>query len=89
MNSDHQKVAAGRSRYIAYPLLLLGVVMGAGALALGMWSGIPIMAGVVCFFAAWQVSAGAGEDDEKAKAKKWFLMFLGLVFAVVAKIMND
>lgn len=90
VTSDSQKAAAHWSRYIAYPFLVVGIFLGVIAMALGMYSGIPLLASVGSFFGAWLVhTRSSNYSREKAEAMKLFLMFLGLVFAAIAKAIND
>ena len=90
MNSERQRMAAGWSRYIVYPLLVVGILLGVSAAAAGVRSGIPFLAGVGCFFGAWLAHTRSSSfSREKANTIKMFLMFLGLVFAVISKVIDD
>jgi hypothetical protein len=90
VNSNYQKAAAHWSSYIVYPLLVVGIFLGVIAMALGMYSGIPLLASVGCFFGAWLVrTRSSSYSREKADAMKMFLMFLGLIFAAIARAIND
>src|SRR5262245_42259557 len=51
--NSNQGVAGGRSHYIVYPLLVIAILAGVVAVGEGMYSGIPFLAGVGCFFGAW------------------------------------
>jgi len=90
VNSNYQKAAAHWSRYIVYPLLVVGIFLCVIAMALGLYSGIPSLAGVGCFFGAWLMhTRSSNYPREKADSIKMFLLFLGFVFAVIAKAIND
>jgi hypothetical protein len=90
VTSDYQKTAAHWSRYIVYPLLVVGIFLGVIAIALGMYSGIPLLASVGCFFGAWLThTRSPNYPREKADAMKMFFIFLGFVFAAIAKAIND
>lgn len=90
MNSNQQRTAAGWSRYIVYPLFVAGIVTGVIAVMERMYSGIPFLAGVGCFFGAWLAHTRlSNHSPQKADAIKMLCMFLGLFFAVIAKLIND
>jgi hypothetical protein len=90
VTSDSQKAAAHWSRYIVYPFLVVGIFLGVIAIALGMYSGIPLLASVGSFFGVWLVhTRPSNYSREKVDAMKMFLMFLGLVFSSIAIAIND